>query len=128
MRLSKLEPHVVQPSDETADVRLFLQDLEEESTTVSEIQTYVGHRDEGNGSADDEVKQGFVRLVDFIAKKEKQPYYSLQAVANRAYKLQKAALGESQIDKELEEVSESEISHIKNTFEVDRACIQHKGQ
>ena len=85
MRLSKLEPHLVQPSDETSDVRLFLQDLEEGSKTVSKTNENVGLRDEGNGSTDDEVKHGFVRLVDFIAKKQESPYFSLRAVANRAY-------------------------------------------
>lgn len=85
MRLSKLEPHLVQPKDETSDVRLFLQDLEEEGKTVSKVDENVGLRDEGNGSTDDEVKHGFVRLVDFIAKKEKSPYFSLQAVGIRAY-------------------------------------------
>ena len=117
MRLSKLEPHVVQPSDETADVRLFLQDLEEDNTTVSEIETNVGHRDEGNGSSDDEVKQGFVRLVDFIAKKTRSPYFSLQAVANRAYVLQKEILeARTASDRHPEPVGEaSEMSQAENT-------------
>ena len=113
MRLSKLEPHVVQPSDETADVRLFLQDLEEDNTTVSEIETNVGHRDEGNGSSDDEVKQGFVRLVDFIAKKTKSPYFSLQAVANRAYSLQRDVLEKPQAETDDSEASQAENAPYK---------------
>ena len=107
MRLSKLEPHLVQPTDEEADVRLFLQDLEEEGKIVSKINENVGLRDEGIGSTDDEVKHGFVRLVDFIAKKEKNPYFSLQAVANRAYLRQHLEFAPNK------ELSQVEIQTIK---------------
>ena len=102
MKLSKLEPHVVQPSDDTADVSLVLQEIEEEGKAVSETSEDFGLKDQGSESTEDEVRQGFVRFANFVSKKGKSSFFSREAVAKRAYARQRRAIPESQEVSQLE--------------------------
>lgn len=88
MRLSKLEPHVVQPVDDSNDIESFLNEIRAQQSKTEAVSSEVSLPDEGGGSTEDEVKHGFVRLVDFLKSKEQNPktaHRSKRAVALQAY-------------------------------------------
>jgi hypothetical protein len=86
VRLSKLEPHVVQPVDDNDDIESFLNEIRAQQSKTEPVSSEVSLRDEGAKSTEDEVKHGFVRLVDFLkAKKKSGPHFSKRDMAIRAY-------------------------------------------
>ncbi len=103
MRVSKLEPHVLggPPSE---DVDLFMSDISEQSQDVEATQEVTDHPLENGDLGDGEVKEGFVRLADFLKKKmankaafNKKPRSKL-AVALRAYHKQLDSTGPARAD------------------------------
>ncbi len=66
MRVSKLEPHVLQlAADDHNDVDTFLAEVQEESLHVPFIKT-------DSGLTEESLHQSFTRLADFIKKEEKK--------------------------------------------------------
>ena len=86
MKLSRLEPHINQPEDDSNDIESFLAEVRDQQSRVEEVSTEVSLPEEGVGSTADEVKQGFVRLVDFLKLKQPAgPRLSKKDMALRAY-------------------------------------------
>lgn len=89
MKLSKLEPHVVQPAPDE-DVGLFLKALDKETAGASPVMSSP-ESDPGVNDSKEEVKAGFVRLVDFLSQRKGKGWQSRRSMACRAYQRQKMA-------------------------------------
>jgi hypothetical protein len=82
------------------DVDLLLSDLDEQSQDVDETREVSDQLLESDTSGGDEVKDGFVRLADYLKKQmskkalQKHPF-SRRAMALRAYMIQKETFSDS---------------------------------
>lgn len=104
MRLSKLEPHVIQPTLDNADVDLFLNDVEEEQKAIQQISAESAPP-EGEPEGRAAPPPGdLVHLMDFLRRRQRLPPRSKKGIALLRYEAQKQAVP-SAAEQEVQELS-----------------------
>jgi hypothetical protein len=97
VRVSKLEPHLVQPTIDNADVDLFLSDVEEESHNVHSVAAESDPDPDRQGD-------GMAHFMEFLNRRKRKPTRSTQAVALERYETQKLAC-QSDVEKEVADLA-----------------------
>lgn len=93
MRLNRLEPHVVEPKHEDDDIQSFLDEIRETQKKAKAINKDFQLSEK---PADESLKEGFVRLNEFLKQKQSQKdpqnkshsKFSVQAIAHSRYQAQ----------------------------------------
>ncbi len=88
--MSKLEPHLVQPTLDNSDVDLFLNDVEQDSQNVQSVDTDIGSESESESSGGGS-QENLVHLMEFLKKRKKSPGRSKKAIALERYEVQISA-------------------------------------
>lgn len=91
MRVAKLEPHVASALRDGEDVQTFMSDLEELDKMAKPTSSDVGVETslDAEKSHEDEVKEGFVRFMDYLKRKNKESSQSLKYIALQRYRYQR---------------------------------------
>jgi hypothetical protein len=103
--VAKLEPHLVQPTIDNADVDLFLSDVEEENHNVHSVAA------ESDGDIDHQ-HDGLAHFIEFLNRRKKKQSRSSHSVALERYETQKLAC-QTEAEKEL---GSREVQQIRLNF------------
>ena len=95
MKMDKLEPHITEPAKDDRDVDSFVEEIHNKANNeTTETSSNTSASDPPVQKEQEEVKNGFVRLTDFLAKQQQkaQTRRSINPIGHQthSYKAQEA--------------------------------------